>query len=148
MKSYSEKLKHPKWQKKRLDILNRDEFKCKQCGSEEDMLNIHHICYDGDPWNVSDDLLITLCESCHKIETECLINSKLNVIKSIQKTGGMAYNINALSEMITNIGSRSFWSYEPNIDILEFAYNNKGIWEEISALFWEHLSNKNNGKTE
>jgi len=31
MSTYAEKLKHPLWQRKRLEILNRDGFKCAQC---------------------------------------------------------------------------------------------------------------------
>jgi hypothetical protein len=27
---YSKKLKHPRWQKKRLEILDRDKFTCQQ----------------------------------------------------------------------------------------------------------------------
>jgi 5-methylcytosine-specific restriction endonuclease McrA len=41
-KTYSEKLTHPKWQRKRLEILNRDGFKCVLCGNEEMQLQIHH----------------------------------------------------------------------------------------------------------
>jgi 5-methylcytosine-specific restriction endonuclease McrA len=31
-KTYSELLKSPKWQKKRLEIMSRDKFTCKKCG--------------------------------------------------------------------------------------------------------------------
>lgn len=65
--TYAEKLKHPNWQKKRLDVLNRDEFTCKLCGDKETTLHVHHKEYDGDPWNVSLDRLITLCQDCHKV---------------------------------------------------------------------------------
>lgn len=42
---YSEKLKDPRWQKKRLEILNRDEFACRFCGDNKSTLNVHHISY-------------------------------------------------------------------------------------------------------
>lgn len=64
--SYSDKLRSPKWQRKRLEILQRDDFTCKTCGDTETTLNVHHIEYGkGDPWDVENDKLITLCEHCH-----------------------------------------------------------------------------------
>jgi hypothetical protein len=67
--SYSQKLKHPKWQKKRLEILNRDNFTCQSCKSEDKTLHIHHFEYDNvEPWEYENNKLITLCEDCHKQE--------------------------------------------------------------------------------
>lgn len=66
--SYSKKLKDPRWQKKRLDILNRDNFTCRCCGSKSKTLHVHHIYYPGKGkmiWEVDDIDLITLCEECH-----------------------------------------------------------------------------------
>lgn len=67
--TYSEKLKHPKWQKKRLQILSRDKFTCKKCGDTETQLHVHHKEYisGNDPWDYDNKLLITLCEDCHSI---------------------------------------------------------------------------------
>ena len=61
--TYSEKLKHPKWQKKRLQILSRDKFTCKKCGDTETQLHVHHKEYisGNDPWDYDNDLLITVC---------------------------------------------------------------------------------------
>lgn len=67
MKTYSEKLKDPRWQRKRLEIMERDEFSCKLCGDDQTTLNVHH-CFYGkrrDPWDYDNDHLITLCEHCH-----------------------------------------------------------------------------------
>ena len=66
--SYSEKLKHPKWQKKRLEIMQRDNFKCMNCYSTEKPLHVHHITYSKsfkNPWDYHEANLITLCEDCH-----------------------------------------------------------------------------------
>jgi hypothetical protein len=65
--TYSKKLKHPKWQKKRLEILKRDKFKCKKCGDEETTLHVHHLEYGSDPWDIENTFLVTLCEDCHKV---------------------------------------------------------------------------------
>lgn len=65
---YSDKLKDPRWQKKRLEILQRDEFTCRLCGDSESPLVVHHLKYEGEPWEVDNDYLITYCESCHESE--------------------------------------------------------------------------------
>ena len=71
-KKYFELLKDPRWQKKRLKILERDEFQCQECCDTSRTLHVHHkyYIYDKDPWDYSDDLLITLCNDCHKEEEE------------------------------------------------------------------------------
>lgn len=69
MKKYSELLRDPRWQKKRLLIMERDGWKCVVCGNEKTTLNVHHKSYakNGNPWDVPDDELLTLCEDCHSI---------------------------------------------------------------------------------
>lgn len=73
--TYAEKLKDPRWQKKRLQILSRDKWKCKKCRDTETTLNVHHLEYNGDPWETENKKLVTLCEDCHKqvesLKDEC-----------------------------------------------------------------------------
>lgn len=65
-KSYFEKLKDPRWQKKRLEIMERDSFTCRDCGATEKTLNVHHCYYaKGGPWETASKFLLTLCEQCH-----------------------------------------------------------------------------------
>lgn len=65
--NYPELLKHPKWQRKRLEIMNRDNFKCVCCGDEETTLHIHHKNYEygKNIWEYEDNNFITVCEDCH-----------------------------------------------------------------------------------
>jgi hypothetical protein len=90
-KSYSEKLKHPKWQRKRLEIMQRDDFKCKLCNDSETTLNVHHYEYgQGEPWDIEDSKLITTCEHCHSIIHEVLSELEFNqadlkIFKKINK---------------------------------------------------------------
>jgi len=65
---YHKKLKNPRWQRKRLEIMDRDDFKCVGCGKSSESLHVHHIFYEGaNPWHTRDKYLQTLCSSCHKI---------------------------------------------------------------------------------
>jgi hypothetical protein len=65
---YSNKLKDPRWQKKRLEIMQRDEFTCCLCGDKESMLVVHHYKYDSEPWETDNRYLATLCSDCHEEE--------------------------------------------------------------------------------
>jgi len=68
MSSYTEKLKSPKWQKKRLEILQRDNFSCFNCGDTERTLHVHHESYTKgkEPWDYPDEYFRTLCDICHE----------------------------------------------------------------------------------
>lgn len=64
--TYSQRLKDPRWQKKRLEILQRDNWTCQECLSKEKSLQVHHVIYGKkDPWEYPDYLYQTLCEDCH-----------------------------------------------------------------------------------
>lgn len=67
---YREQIKSPKWQKRRLEILQRDDFTCQICGNKDKTLHVHHATYipDRSIWEYPDEMLITLCEDCHEIE--------------------------------------------------------------------------------
>lgn len=71
---YSEKLQDPRWQKKRLEILSRDDWQCQLCGERHATLVVHHRRYlpGCDPWDYPDSFLVTLCVDCHTGEREAL----------------------------------------------------------------------------
>lgn len=67
---YSKLLQDPRWQKKRLEIMQRDNFTCQMCGNGLTSgvpLNVHHYVYHKGylPWEYPDKDLITLCRDCH-----------------------------------------------------------------------------------
>lgn len=64
--NYADKLKDPRWQRRRLEIFSRDAWACQQCGNGKSELHVHHKEYSGDPWDAPDNCLITMCASCHK----------------------------------------------------------------------------------
>lgn len=98
-KNYSKKLQDPRWQKKRLQILERDNFTCKSCGSSSDSLHVHHHLYEKgkDPWDYSDDIYETYCQRCHAI-VEYLKKTipSVTIVRIIYKDSGdhqLAYTI-------------------------------------------------------
>jgi hypothetical protein len=64
-----EKYKDPRWQRRRLEVMQNAGFCCEGCGSTEKTLNVHHKFYrrGRDPWQYNDFELMCLCEDCHEI---------------------------------------------------------------------------------
>lgn len=83
MSTYTELLRKPQWQKKRLEVLDRDGWACTCCQSETENLQVHHVIYEKGkkPWEYADHNLITLCESCHKAQHGLEKNDPLSLIQ-------------------------------------------------------------------
>lgn len=64
---YHQQLEHPLWARKRSEILKRDQYQCRLCGSKHN-LQVHHIKYSSGKkaWEYPNLDLITLCEECHQ----------------------------------------------------------------------------------
>lgn len=110
--SYSEKLKDPRWQRKRLEILERDNWACQVCGNTEKTLHVHHTHYikQIDPWDHPEHLLITLCEKCHSDEhgyNNLSYKSLTSQIKKAQKKGFLVCDIDLLISVIINDPSKT-----------------------------------------
>jgi len=69
--TYSQKLRDPRWQKKRAEICERDNWRCLFCGSDSKNLQVHHLVYRRkEPWDYPEYLYQTLCEDCHQARQE------------------------------------------------------------------------------
>lgn len=70
MTSYGELLRDPRWQRKRLEIMQRADFRCEQCGTDRITLNVHHLRYfrGRNPWEYEGRYLVCLCEPCHALQ--------------------------------------------------------------------------------
>lgn len=67
-KTYIEKLRDPRWQRKRLERMEESQWACDSCGDTSSTLNVHHKDYfkGREPWEYDIGQLSTLCEACHK----------------------------------------------------------------------------------
>lgn len=65
--TYAEQIKHPKWQKKRLEVLEAADWKCEKCGETEKQFHVHHKKYVRGrmAWEYERSELQALCEDCH-----------------------------------------------------------------------------------
>lgn len=68
MTTYAEKLKDPRWQRKRLEVLEAANWACETCGAEDKTLHVHHKRYlkGHEPWEYENEDLRSLCEDCHE----------------------------------------------------------------------------------
>jgi len=117
--TYADQLKSPKWQRKRLLILERDEFTCKSCGSTENQLHVHHGAYLSGKkvWDYPDDMLHSLCEKCHK-EVESFIfemNEQLGTIPQKEEY------FNLIKRIATNIWHLSAQSRDSIDNIIDLS---------------------------
>ena len=86
--TYKEQIKHPKWQKKRLEILERDKFECFFCNYQSHKNHVHHKKYITGKlaWEYLDNDLMTVCNDCHRKIHYGLIQKKIDqsiIIKNI-----------------------------------------------------------------
>jgi len=72
--TYKEQYLHPLWQKKRLEILERDNWFCQACFDDEETLHVHHTKYikGRKVWDYDNDDLITYCNTCHQTVHELM----------------------------------------------------------------------------
>jgi hypothetical protein len=68
--TYSEQLRHPNWQRRRLEMLNAAGFVCQCCKTVDKTLHVHHKQYFKGrmAWEYEDKELLVLCEDCHTQE--------------------------------------------------------------------------------
>ena len=112
--SYFELLKDPRWQKKRLEIFERDGFKCRSCDGSEKTLNVHHCFYNNDlnPWDYPQESLVTLCEECHLKEKAELSDSRKMLLDTLGRLGFMSEDLGMIQydiwRIITSSGCSPF----------------------------------------
>lgn len=94
--SYAAKLKHPLWQRKRLEILQASEFTCDNCGATDKELHVHHKWYERgkSPWEYADEALTVLCLDCHAKETEIqALIPRIFALDAAAETAGVGFAV-------------------------------------------------------
>lgn len=76
--TYAEQLKHPNWQRKRLEMLQAADWTCELCCAKEETLHVHHKHYVKGrmPWEYERAELVVLCEECHDTQHEVEAQAK------------------------------------------------------------------------
>lgn len=125
-KNYWEKLQDPRWQKKRLEVMQDAGFKCELCEDESNTLNVHHKEYfkGREPWEYNNTQLVCLCVDCHETLHDYVDMYKL--VGSYAKTKGLE---SRFSLSVLMAGYRSY-SLDSFLDIAGLAKT-----KEINVLY-------------
>lgn len=105
MTDYLQKLKDPRWQKRRLEILERDLWCCQICYDGEATLHVHHMGYfpQTEPWDIHEKYLITLCDSCHENESVEIKEAEQRLLLSLKSCGYLAFAMTGLAEVFEHL---------------------------------------------
>lgn len=126
--TYAEQLKSPKWQKKRLEILERDNFTCTSCGGKEKQLHVHHGAYLSGVkvWDYEDSMLHTLCYDCHNHIEGCIweMNGSIAMMKPKEE----------LFFLLKHVASSASRLNDDDINIIESVLHNA---VDRSHLLWQ-----------
>lgn len=109
--SYSEILRDPRWQRRRLEAFGEHDWKCFECGATDKELHIHHNFYlkNKKPWEYDLDQLSVLCVDCHRKITELGkdLREALSFLRGIQDTERVVGFINGLGVQLSKPLCRS-----------------------------------------
>jgi hypothetical protein len=140
---YSDKLRDPRWQKKRLKILERDEFTCQKCLDSSSMLAVHHMIYEKgkEPWDIEDKYLLTLCEECHTEEYDCK-----EIFWKFPDEIKQKFLSGAAADILIGLHYMEMPSV-PDItaSMLSWVLQNKELMDELNKRYFEHLKAKRIG---
>ncbi len=141
-KNYAEKLRDPRWQKKRLEIFERDNWTCQSCYAKDKTLNVHHRTYhpNHDPWEYENEDLVTLCEDCHEEERAVWDNAASSLIEQLKRKF-LSSHLTSLSVGIYDI------ELQDNADVVASAYgfalSHPDMQRYIIKKYHQHIKNNN-----
>lgn len=143
--------KHPQWQKRRLEVMQVSRFRCADCDSAEDTLNVHHISYvkGRKPWEYEDEELVCLCESCHQARHH-VSDALKSELHEYRVRGGLSDDIRLIGYMAGVRGLEDpnhrfhfvddFWSYVEGVcDGLRIPYLNSREQDDVFISLQEHF---------
>lgn len=108
-KSYAEKLRDPRWQRLRLEVMESARWECSSCGDSDKELQVHHPAYrkGAEPWEYEAAELLCLCAKCHKeteagkiVFSEMLLNSRSTALYSNLQRMCIDEAIDSFAQMI------------------------------------------------
>lgn len=138
---YSEKLKDPRWQKLRLEVFERDEWRCQGCGDTESTLNVHHCYYEPqkEPWEYPLKTLTTLCDNCHNIEKNDRPSAERSLLNALKKQGFFAKDV---LEMAKGFQLIKYHYYAPEVtaSIVKWVLESPDVFEKLGDLFFKTCS--------
>ncbi len=121
---FKDQYKHPKWQKKRLSILKRDNWKCTICTNDERQLHVHHHKYPAKGkfiWNINNKFLTTVCDRCHGLIHKLKDEDDTCLSTFVDQTGISYYDVIKTLVLISKIENNT----DDGINLIFNYLNNK-----------------------
>lgn len=109
MSTYAEKLRSPLWQRKRLEVMDKSDWKCALCADSTTTLNVHHPKYEHgkEPWEY--DNLICLCQECHeKIHTHA-VKQPSDIVHLVNRLSGVFDSLDLLPPDLRQKKKKEIW---------------------------------------
>lgn len=138
---YSDLLRHPRWQKKRLEIMQRDGFGCQWCLATDKTLNVHHLYYAPGraPWEYEDGSLVTICEDCHSAEHDKKDMAEREFIQALRENRltnddliGLAMAIRRINRVVgPSLGQQAIFAFGALMMAIE---TGKATVEQVDAF--------------
>ena len=139
--TYSDLLKDPRWQKKRLEVLNRDNFTCLLCKDSTSTLHVHHKFYQygKNPWEYDEKYLMTLCYSCHEIEEVSIKEYSKLLIDTLKKSQFSSDDWREIAYAI------EYANLKYKSDVVSILITQLLLHPELQELLFKIIKSKKNG---
>jgi hypothetical protein len=145
--TYQEKLKDPRWQKMRLEILERDQFMCRHCQDDKNTLHVHHRYYEKgkDPWEYDERSLVTLCAGCHKAEEEQR-NAQWGLMEKSMRRAG--FSEGQILDIAASFCFHVFkYPEEVVAEMIRIVFQRDELARKFEAIYFDYLKEKNGKST-
>lgn len=136
-KAYLEKLRDPRWQKKRLEVFERDKWSCQVCCDMDSTLHLHHKYYleNFEPWDYDNKALITLCEKCHQDWHFFKPINEFHLLRSLYDAGFSIYDFVDIGMGFHYL--KTNYHSEQNASIIRWMLSNEQIYAKIEELYFK-----------
>lgn len=146
---YYELLKDPRWQKKRLEILERDNWTCQVCTETTKNLHIHHQYYLNNtlPWEYPNEALQTLCADCHEYETTAINKATYQLLLLLKQKGFCSLDFENLISFFEDKDKDTIQNYIYHaFNSIEVIEKIKECHKEECKAFYETVQRHENDK--
>lgn len=130
---YADQLKSPLWQKKRLEIFERDKYTCQICLDTQTQLHVHHTSYNKTyqtlAWEYPQYIYKTLCSDCHSAISihikEFGDDKEFNCLK-LYRNGNKLFFVYTNGRLIINVNDEENVKLSENTitEVVQFLINN------------------------
>jgi hypothetical protein len=143
---YKRLLQDPRWQKKRLKIMERDRFACRVCRDAESTLHVHHRYYKNSegPWDYPDRALVTLCASCHELYGHGQLSGQDYLIQEILEAGAFHTDLYELSDAFSGVSDFKSSDFIAIAKVVKL-YANQSADKRTELLCWVDAIEKAGG---